>query len=337
MQKMTGSRSGATRDIAFVVFPTFQIQDLSGPLAVFEMAGRLNAGNPYRCHVVSLVGGAIMSCAGLEVITRKARPAAYDTLIVTGDRNSAEPGDLSSMSDYLNKAAAKGTRRIASVCTGAFLLAAAGLLDGRRATTHWKYTKRLHRQFPEIKVEPDRIFTKDRGVWTSAGVTAGIDLALAMIEDDLGSDLSHAVAQMLVVYHRRPGGQSQFSAIADMEPETDRIRDVLTYMREHLNEPLLTEQLASVACLSPRQFGRTFLSETGETPAKAVERLRVEVARQRVELSAEPIEIIAHSLFKDPERMRRAFIRVLGHPPQSIRRMTAHDAAARPESHEPGR
>jgi transcriptional regulator GlxA family with amidase domain len=178
-----------------------------------------------------------------------------------------------------------------------------------------------------VKVEGDRIFTKDGPIWTSAGVTAGIDLALAMIEEDLGSSVSHATAQMLVVYHRRPGGQSQFSALADMEPESDRIRDVLTYIREHLTEPLSTEQLAAIACLSPRQFVRTFLAETGETPAKAVERLRVEVAKQRVESGGEPIEIIARTVgFSDPERMRRAFIRVTGHPPQTIRRMAGQDA-----------
>ncbi|MEO7072112.1 MAG: AraC family transcriptional regulator, partial [Rhodanobacter sp.] len=244
MQKTVAKRSGATRDVAFFVFPGFQIQDLSGPLAAFDMAGRTSVGNPYRCHVVSLRGGGVVSSSGLEVVTRKIRSAAYDTFIVSGGSISGDLPDLLSMSHHLSKAAAKGTRRIASVCTGAFILAAAGLLDGRRATTHWKYTKRLQREFPGINVESDRIFTKDRGIWTSAGVTAGIDLALAMIEDDLGSPVSHAVAQMLVVYHRRPGGQSQFSAIADMEPESDRIREVLTYMREHLNEPLLTEQLA---------------------------------------------------------------------------------------------
>ncbi len=332
MQKTLASKSRATRDIAFLVFPGFQIQDLSGPLAAFDLAARTNAGSPYRCHVVSLRGGGVVSSSGLEVVTRKVRQAVYDTLIVSGGSIWGDLADVPSMSNHLRMAAAKGTRRIASVCTGAFILAAAGLLDSRHSTTHWKYTKRLQRQFPAIKVQPDRIFTKDRGIWTSAGVTAGIDLALAMIEDDLGTASSRAVAQLLVVYHRRPGGQSQFSAIADMEPASDRIRDVLTYMREHLSEPLLTEQLASVACISPRQFGRTFLAETGETPAKAVERLRVEVARQRVERNVEPIEIIAHNLFKDPERMRRAFIRVLGHPPQSIRRMTAHETAARAES-----
>lgn len=332
MQKNAASKDEATRDIAFLVFPGFQILDLSGPLAAFDTARRISTGIPYRCHVVSLTGGGIVSSSGLEVVTRKIRSSAYDTLIVSGGGTSVDLHDLSAISAHLGKAAAKDTRRIASVCTGAFLLAAAGLLEGRRATTHWKYAKQLQREFPDIKVEPDRIFTKDRGIWTSAGVTAGIDLALAMIDDDLGSAISHGVAQMLVVYHRRPGGQSQFSAIADMQPESDRIREVLTYMREHLHESLSTEQLASVACISPRQFGRAFLAETGETPAKAVERLRVEVARQRVERSAEPIEVIAHAFFKDPERMRRAFIRVLGHPPQSIRRMTAHNAASLSES-----
>lgn len=329
MKKRVASKRSVTRDIALLVFPGFQIQDLSGPLAAFDTARRICADDPYRCHVVSLTGGGVVSSSGLEVMTQKIRSTPYDTFIVAGGSVSADPSDMPSMSKQLIRIAAKGTRRIASVCTGAFLLAAAGLLDGRRATTHWKYTLRLQRQFPEIKVEPNRIFTKDRGIWTSAGVTAGIDLALAMIEEDIGNASSRAVAQMLVVYHRRPGGQSQFSAMADMEPESDRMRDVLTYMREHLDEPLSTEHLASVACLSPRQFGRAFLAETGETPAKAVERLRVEVARQRVERGVEPIEVIARDIgFSDPERMRRAFVRVLGHPPQSIRRMAAHETTA---------
>lgn len=316
-----------TRDVAFVVFPGFQIQDLSGPLSAFEIAGNLTGRNTYRCQVVSLTAGEVVSSAGLGVVTQKIRRKAFDTLIVVGGAVSAHPNELRPIADQLAIAALSGSRRIASVCTGAFILASAGLLDGRRATTHWKYTSHLRHQYPRVKVEGDRIFTKDGSIWTSAGVTAGIDLALAMIEEDLGSAVSHATAQMLVVYHRRPGGQSQFSALADMEPETDRIRDVLTYIREHLAEPLSTDQLAAIACLSPRQFGRTFLAETGETPAKAVERLRVEVARQRVESGAEPIEIIAHSVgFSDPERMRRAFIRVTGHPPQSIRRMAGQDA-----------
>ncbi|WP_454724469.1 MULTISPECIES: GlxA family transcriptional regulator [Cupriavidus] len=313
----------AIRHIGFFVYPGFQIQDLSGPLAAFELA-ELGAGiKAYRCHVVSQAGGEIASSGGLKVITDSI-PPTLDTLLVVGGEISDDPAGLPTITAHLSAAERNGTRRIGSVCTGAFILAKAGLLDGRCATTHWKHSRQLQRMFPKARVQSDRIFTKDGHIWTSAGVTAGIDLALALIEEDLGHAASHAVAQALVVYHRRPGGQSQFSALADMEPASDRIREVLTYMREHLNEPLSTETLASVACLSPRQFGRTFLAETGETPAKAVERLRVEVARQRVERGAEPIERIAGSVgFTDPERMRRAFIRVTGHPPQSLRRMAA--------------
>ncbi|MFM0040121.1 GlxA family transcriptional regulator [Paraburkholderia strydomiana] len=319
----------AARDVAFIVFPGFQILDLSGPLSAFEIAGDVSAQGAYRCTVVSPTGGEVVSSAGLSVFTQKLQRKPLDTLIVVGGAVSAHPDTLGPVADQLAMASVNGSRRIASVCTGAFILASAGLLDGRRATTHWKHASHLRHQFPKVKVEGDRIFIKDGPIWTSAGVTAGIDLALAMIEEDLGSSVSHATAQMMVVYHRRPGGQSQFSALADMEPASDRIRDVLTYIREHLTEPLSTEQLAAIACLSPRQFGRTFLTETGETPAKAVERLRVEVARQRVESGGEPIEIIASSVgFSDPERMRRAFIRVIGHPPQTIRRMAGQDALA---------
>lgn len=325
----TQDADGNTRDIAFLVYPGFQIQDLSGPLAAFEVASMSGDNCRYCCHVVSLAGGGIYSSAGLEVMTRKIRAKPYDTLLVMGGLTLTDPYSQPQVSGQLSRAAMRGGRRIASVCTGAFLLAAAGLLDGRRATTHWKYAARLQRLFPKIKVEGDRIFTKDHGIWTSAGVTSGIDLALAMIEEDFGSEVARYTAQMLVVYHRRPGNQSQFSAIAAMEPESDRIRQVLTYMREHLTEELSTEHLAGIACLSPRQFGRAFLAETGETPAKAVERLRVEIARLKVERSAEPIEIIARTAgFADPERMRRAFIRVTGHPPQSIRRMAGHNYQA---------
>lgn len=330
MNRMSSHAPRASRDVAFLVFPDFQIQDLTGPLAAFEVAGRLLGGASYHCQVISLVEGPVSSSSGLEVSTQKAGFSAYDTLIVTGAGLGAYPDQaLLETCGYLKHLVAQGTRRVASVCTGAFILAASGLLDGRCATTHWQYATRLQREYPRVKVDGDRIFTKEGGIWTSAGVTTGIDMALAMIEEDFGTALSHAVAQMLVVYHRRPGGQSQFSAIADMEPESDRIRNVLTYMREHLDQALSTELLASIACLSPRQFGRAFLAETGETPAKAVERLRVEVARQRVERGTEPIELIAQNIgFADPERMRRAFIRILGHPPQSIRRMAARDASS---------
>ena len=311
-----------TRDIGFLVYPGFQILDLSGPLAAFQVAGRVAAGEPYRLHVLSKEGGMVASSSGLQIVTQPAGRHSFDTLIVTGGGAPGQPCDPAFEVSDTVKSCVQDARRISSVCTGAFILARAGLLDGRHATTHWQYVSMLQRLFPRVKVKGNLIFTKDGDVWTSAGISAGIDLALALIEEDLGPKVSHATAQMLVVYHRRPGGQSQFSALLEMEPESDRIRKVLSYAREHLGERLSTERLAEVACFSPRQFRRAFLSETGETPAKAVERLRAETARHRVENSPEPIEVIARDVgFVDPERMRRAFLRLFGHPPQSIRRL----------------
>lgn len=241
-----------------------------------------------------------------------------DTLIIVG-------GDIPPMQDPLSVAAGKAlaarTRRVASVCTGAFLLAEAGLLDGRRATTHCRAVRALQRRHPSVKIEPDRIFVVDGPVWTSAGVTAGIDLALALIEADHGNGVSRAVSRELVVHHRRSGGQSQFSEMSRMEPASDRIRLALSFARDHLSEPLPVERLAEAARLSLRQFGRAFRQETGESPARAVERLRVEAARMRLQDGLEPIEQIAQAVgFYDPERMRRAFVKLLGLPPQAIRR-----------------
>ncbi len=218
---------------------------------------------------------------------------------------------------------AKGARRVTSVCTGAFLLANAGLLEGRRATTHWRYAGVLQSRFPAIRVDADRIFVADAGVWTSAGVTAGIDLALALIEEDYGSELARTIARDLVVPYRRPGGQSQFSTLLELEPTSDRVRQALAFAREHLHERLPVERLAEAACISARHFGRLFLSETGETPARAVERLRVEAARPRVEESREPLEMIARKVgFGDVEGMRRSFVRLCGQTPQTLRRLS---------------
>ncbi|HEX3500454.1 MAG TPA: GlxA family transcriptional regulator [Stellaceae bacterium] len=308
-----------TLDIGFLVYPGFQILDLSGPLAAFQIAGRLTPDRPYGLPVVSAQGGMIASSCGLAVMTRPLGDSVFDTLIVVGGNCEAEvaTGELAAI---LRRCSASA-RRVASVCTGAFILAAAGLLDGRIATTHWRHIAALQRRYPRVKVAGDRIFAKDGAIWTSAGISAGIDLALALIEEDRGLEISRETARELVVYHRRPGGQSQFSTMLDLDPESDRIRAALAFAREHLDERLSVERLAGVACLSPRQFGRAFLAETGETPAKAVERLRAEAARLRIETSAESIEVIARQVgFSDPERMRRAFLRVFGQPPQGIRR-----------------
>ncbi len=209
------------------------------------------------------------------------------------------------------------------------MLAEAGLLDGRRTTTHWHRARELQARFPKVKVEEDRIFIVDGSVWTSAGMTAGIDLALAMIEQDLGADVARAVARQLVVYHRRAGGQSQFSALLELEPKSDRIQSALAYAKRNLTAKLTVKQLANAAHLSPRQFSRAFRTETGQSPAKAVENLRVETARLMMEQSRHSIDVIARQTgFADRYRMRRAFLRAFGQPPQVIRRNARAELAA---------
>ena len=200
-------------------------------------------------------------------------------------------------------------------------MAQAGLLEGRRATTHWAYARQLQERFPSIKVEPDRIYVIDGAIWTSAGMTAGIDLALAMVEKDHGAELARAVAQKLVMYHRRAGGQSQHSALLELAPKSDRIQTVLAYAREHLAQTLSVEQLAQEASLSSRQFSRAIRTETGQSPAKAVESLRLEAARLLIEKGRLSMDRIAvETGFVDRERMRKAFLRAFGQPPQMLRR-----------------
>ena len=244
-----------------------------------------------------------------------------DTVIVVGGPEAHLP-DRQPATAALLRSLAPDTRRVASVCVGAFHLAEAGVLDGHRATTHWRWAPLLRSRFPAVSVDADRIYVRDRNVWTSAGITASMDLALALIEADCGAELSKAVARDLVVYYRRPGGQSQFSAILDLEPASDRVRTALAFARDHLHEDLPVERLAEAACVSGRQFSRLFVKETGETPARAVERLRAEVARSRVEDGREPVERIADAVgFGSPEKMRRSFLRLFGHSPQALRRI----------------
>ena len=307
-----------THRISFYVPPRHQLLDLAGPLDAFDAANTVG-GRLYRWRFLSRTGGPMTSGAGLPIGTIPADEAAPDTLLVIGGAMDAmrSPEEVATVRRLAERAT-----RIASICTGAFLLAGAGLLDGRRATTHWSRAQELQVDFPAVSVEPDRIHVADGLIWTSAGVTAGIDLALALIEADHGVELARQVSRELVVYHRRPGGQSQFSALSQMEPESDRMRVALAFAREHLSEPLSIERLAEAARLSPRQFGRAFRKETGETPAKAVDRLRTEAAYLRLQDGSEPVETIARAVgFNDPERMRRAFVARYGQPPQAIRRI----------------
>lgn len=315
------------RDIGFLLFPAFQILDFTGPVAVFEAppGDRVQ----YRLRILSAEGGLVASSSGVAVMTERFGEPAFDTLVVVGGAGTLAAMESPPVLEFV-RAAAAVSRRVASICSGAGILAAAGLLDGRRATTHWRFAPHLQRRYPRVHVDEERIFIQDGPIWTSAGVSAGIDLSLALIEEDLGLDVSRARARDLVVYHRRPGGQSQFSTLLELDPPSDRIRQALTFAREHLHEPLKVERLAEVACLSPRQFGRAFLAETGQTPAKAIERLRAEAARVRLETGSESIEQVADKVgFSDPERMRRAFVRLFGQPPQAIRRSARAAEAGR--------
>ena len=285
----------------------------------FDAANIATGRQLYGWRILSQAGGRMTSGAGLPIETTPADDAALDTLLVIGGAMDAmrRQDEVATV----RRLAARATRT-AGICTGAFLLAGAGLLDGRRATTHWARARELQDSFPAVSVDADRIYVVDGPLWTSAGITAGIDLALALIEADHGIELARQVSRELVVYHRRPGGQSQFSALSQMEPESDRMRVALAFAREHLSESLPIERLAEAARLSPRQFGRAFRKETGETPAKAIEQLRAEAAYLRLQDGSEPVDVIARAVgFNDPERMRRAFVTRYGQPPQAIRRM----------------
>ncbi len=311
--------------IGFIVLPGFQLMSV-GALSVFELANEEMGEPVYEVRLLSEHGGCVRSSIGVGVATEPFDDTNFDTLLVGGSAliGSRTPGVL----EFLRQALAR-SRRVAATCTGAFVLAEAGLLDGRRATTHWRRAHDLQARFPKVRVEEDRIFIIDGPVWTSAGMTAGIDLALAMIEQDLGADVARAVARHLVVYHRRAGGQSQFSALLELEPKSDRIQRALAYAKSNLDKPLMVGQLAEAAHLSPRQFSRAFRAETGQSPAKAVENLRVEAARLMMEQSRHPIDVIARQTgFADPDRMRRAFLRAVGQPPQVVRRNARAEATA---------
>lgn len=312
------------RSIGLLVGPAFDLLDLSGPLEAFHVASVL-APDSYRVMVMSNGGGLMESAAGLPIMTEPAAAHGLDTLLVIAGRPAIEAAPDEQV-EFV-KTAARTTRRVASVCVGAFVLAAAGLLDGKMATTHWNWAAKLQAKHPEIRVDGDRIFTGRDGVWTSAGISAGIDLALALIAEDLGDETARAVARFLVVDQRRAGGQLQHSSLLDFDPDSDRIRRALTYARGNLGATLTVGVLAEVASLSVRQFGRAFAVATGTTPAKAVERLRVEAARARLEDGRETLGQIARSTgFVDPGRMRQSFLRITGQTPRSLRR--AHHAGA---------
>jgi transcriptional regulator GlxA family with amidase domain len=313
--------------IGFVMSEGFQMIGLAAQ-AVFEYANRVAGEVVYEVHVLSENGGPVRSSLGIALETERFSRRAFDTLIVIGTED-ATPNTTPGLLNFVRRGL-KESRRVTSICTGAFILAEAGLLDARRATTHWYYARTLQTRYPEIKVEEDRIFIIDGPIWTSAGATAGLDLALAMVEKDLGADTARSVAKKLVMHHRRAGGQSQHSELLALSPKSDRIQNALSFAAKNLGSSLSVDKLAEVANLSPRQFSRAFHAETGESPAKAVEKLRVEAARLMIEQSHHPIDIVARETgFVDRRRMREAFLRTLGQPPQIVRRNARSDPRGR--------
>ena len=313
------------RSIGFLLPPGFQVLHLTAA-TVYELANGLSGEDRYSVSLLSEHGGTVTSSSGIGVLTQAPTGSGYDTLLVAGQTVPATPSPPGLLA--LVRRAGLDAQRVASLCTGAFLLAEAGLLDGRRVTTHWALARELQRSYPRLRVEEDRIVINEGRVWTSAGMTACIDLCLALVESDHGPELARAIARRMVVHYRRSGGQSQFSALLALEPASDRIQRALDYARRHLRKPLSVDELAEAAHLSTRQFSRTFRIETGQSPARAIEVLRVEAARAMIEGSNQSIDAIARETgFADPERMRRAFLRAFGQPPQAIKRAAREQAA----------
>ena len=305
------------RQVGIVVFPNYSVMSFAA-VPVFELANAFSKRPVYNLQFLSEKGGKVATSAGMAVETERFDQRRLDTLIVGGG-TVIEPGTPGFIA-YLKKSLSR-CRRVTSICGGAYHLAAAGLLDGRRATTHWAYVKDMQERYPKVTMDMDRIFVQDGPIWTSAGMTAGIDLALALVEADFGWELTRAISKKMVLYQRRAGGQSQFSTLLELEPKSDRIQSVLKHAKQNLRDSLSVEELAEVAHLSPRQFSRLFHTETGQSPAKAIENIRVEEARIMVESGDHSIdEIAVQAGFGDRDRMRRAFLRAFGQPPQSFKR-----------------
>jgi transcriptional regulator GlxA family with amidase domain len=308
------------RIIELLIYPNFQLLDAAGPIAAFEIAERYVPGS-YVLRVVAPRAGPVASSSSVALVAEPfGRSRSVDTLLVSGGDGTRTATHDKRILKYVCKRAVIA-RRAASVCSGTFLLAAAGLLDGRSATTHWSRTPDFARRFPAVRLDPDRIFVRDGKFWSSAGITAGIDLALALIADDLGETIARKVAQQLVVYYRRPGGQSQFSPLLQMERPDGRFAQLLDHIRGNLRRRLAVVELARFSCMSPRHFSRRFRTEVGVGPAKAVERIRVDTARAALESGARSVQHVAVECgFHDAERMRRSFRRVLGMVPSALKR-----------------
>ena len=312
------------RTIVFVLYPDFQMLDVCGPLETFDMGARLAGRDSYQLRLVSTGGGAVRSSSGVSLLTEPMaalRRKSIDTLIVPGGHGVLDAADDQRIVRWVRRHTPRA-RRAGSVCSGAFVIAAAGLLQGKRAATHWSRCELLARRFPEVRVERDAIFVREGPLFTSAGVTSGIDLALALVEEDLGRDIAMQVARYLVVFMRRPGGQSQFSAPLDAQSrDSDGSFDELhRWIADNLKRDLSVEALAARAGMSPRHFARVYRERTGQTPAKAVERFRLEAARRALESREARLDIVARDTgLGGADRLRTLFRRKLGVAPRAYR------------------
>jgi len=325
------------RRVAMVAYGDVQLLDVVGPLEVLAAASLAAAfgsdpqvARGYESEVVGPELTTLRASSGLRIgvdRTYADRPEALDTLIIAGGIGSRRAARDRRILDYV-EASAKGARRVCSVCTGAIVLASTGLLDGRRATTHWGSAAAMAKRFPMIEVDPDAIYCRDGRFWTSAGVTAGMDLALALVEEDLGRDLALEVSRQMVFFLKRPGGQSQFSAqLAGQIAERDPLRDLQAWIVDHPEEDLCVESLAARVAMSPRHFARVFRAESGQSPGRFVECVRVEAARRRLEESNASVEEISARVgLGSGETMRRAFLRQLGVGPAAYRERFSQSA-----------
>ena len=321
-------RPATLRRIVLVTFPEGQILDVTGPLEVFSTANRQLRergfeGDAYTLEVVARERGPVVTSSGVEIVAQRAARdvrGRLDTLIVAGGQGTEQALREGYLVPWLRRRAASA-RRLASVCSGAFLLAEAGLLDGRRAATHWRSCEQLAALYPKVRVEPDPIFIRDGRTYTSAGICAGMDLALTLVEEDHDRDLALAVARHLVIFLRRPGGQSQFSAqLSAQMAERHPLRDLQAWIGERPGEDLSVEALARRAAMSPRNFARVFAREVGQTPARYVEQVRVEAARRQLEESHACVDEVASACgFGSAETLRRAFLRALRVSPSDYR------------------
>jgi transcriptional regulator GlxA family with amidase domain len=323
-------RASLPRQVAILAYPGVQSLDVTGPLEVFAGATQLieatgRAVRGYEVRILSRDGAPLETSSGLTILPHaglgESPTSGIDTLLVAGGSGADRAADDDATTEWLAQAS-KGARRTASVCTGAFLLARAGLLDGRRATTHWAAASELARRHPAVAVDPEPIFLRDGPIWTSAGVTAGMDLALALVEEDLDREIALTIARHLVLFLRRPGGQSQFSAVLGaQQPEREPLREAQRFALEHPAADLTVEAMAARAHMSPRHFARSFRAEVGITPARYVERVRLEAARRRLEDTGDPVSAVAAACgLGSPETMRRVFLRALGVGPAEYRR-----------------